>query len=537
MSISAGWSEGYVTDTLYTDHVFREQSPAWINYVAGLMGCAPRPLDRPFAYLELGCGLGHSITVFAAAFPQARFVGVDFNPAHIDHAQRRARALGLDNLTFVEASFQDLAADHAGTGVARGLGHFDFVTLHGIYSWISLEARQAVQRLIFDRLLPGGLVYNSYNCLPGWSVEAPLQRLMKEFASVGSGGSSARMRAALAQMKTLAGAKTGYFGAHAQAQSALEQYARKQDNYLAHEFLNGAWNAFYAADVADEMSLAKLDFVGSATLMENHGDLLLAEGALALVNQQPDERRRQMVQDFLVNQKFRRDIFVRGHARLGRAEIAANRARQCLVAPKSLANVSPNVKVRRGAVNFDAAKFKQLVAVAGEWAGTEGEMGAAFAKAAGGSADFSRMLAILTTAGHLLPAAMVPPRPRSHPATEAGQVARHAMPLHANQAELASAIARKVNVTLASPVSGNATAHALNEALMINELLQAGGPVADIIARMEAKMAAIGVRLAKDGKTVTDPAAAAAQLKGMIEGFVANDLPGLIRLGVLSPAP
>lgn len=412
MSISAGWAQGYVTDTLYTDHIFREQSPAWINYVATLMGCVPRPLDGPFSYLELGCGMGHSITVFAAAFPKARFIGVDFNPGQIDHAQRRARRLGLDNLTFVEASFQDLASDAGGQGLARGFESFDFVAFHGIYSWISVEARRAMQTIMFDRLKPGGLVYNSYNCMPGWAVEAPLQRLMKEFAAISGGGSSVRTRDAIARMKALAGVKSGYFASVPMAQSAFGLYERKQDNYLAHEFLNGDWNAFYAADVAEEMSAAKLDFVGSATLMENHGDLLLTDEALALVNQQPDERRRQLVQDFLINQKFRRDIFVRGHARLGRNEIAANRARQCLVAPKSLAALSPSIKVKRGVVNIDPAKFKHLIDAVGEWAGTEGDMATAYAKASGGTVDFSRMAAILTAAGHLAPAAMAPARAR-----------------------------------------------------------------------------------------------------------------------------
>ena len=537
MSIVSGWSDGYVTDTLYSDNIFREQSPAWINYVATLMGCAPRPLDGAFSYLELGCGLGYSTTVFAAAFPKARFVAVDFNPAHIDHAQRRAQALGLDNITFIEASFQDLAADPAGQGLARHLGQFDFVTLHGIYSWISVEARQAIQRLIFDRLLPGGLVYNSYNCLPGWSIEGPLQRLMKEFSDTASGASTARIRTALDQMKALGATKAGYFRAAPQAAAALDLYAKKPANYLAHEFLNGEWNAFYAADVADEMAAAKLDFVGSATLMENHSDLLLGDEGLALVNQQPDLRQRQLVQDFLINQKFRRDIFVRGHARLEANEIALNRSRQILVAAKSLATVSPKLKVPRGVVNIDPAKFKHLVAAIGSWAGTEADMAAAFAKLSGAAADFPRLISIMTAAGHLLPAAMVPARPAAGQKSAAGNVARQAMPAPVNRNALASALTRKTRVTLVSEVHGNAVIHSLNEGLLMDELLQSGGSVTDLTGRVLARMTALGMRLAKNGTAITDPAAVKEELKAMVENFAANDIPALTRLGVLTPAP
>ena len=38
--------------------LFRELSPAWLNYVAAINGCQPRPLDPGFTYMELGCGLG-----------------------------------------------------------------------------------------------------------------------------------------------------------------------------------------------------------------------------------------------------------------------------------------------------------------------------------------------------------------------------------------------------------------------------------------------------------------------------------------------
>ena len=66
--MTADWTQGYVTDTIYTDGFFRELSPSWLNYVAALKGCLPIPLDRPFTYLELGCGLGRSTTVLAGAF-------------------------------------------------------------------------------------------------------------------------------------------------------------------------------------------------------------------------------------------------------------------------------------------------------------------------------------------------------------------------------------------------------------------------------------------------------------------------------------
>ena len=46
--MESDWSQGYVTEVLYTEHFFRELSPAWLNYVATINGCQPRRLDPGF---------------------------------------------------------------------------------------------------------------------------------------------------------------------------------------------------------------------------------------------------------------------------------------------------------------------------------------------------------------------------------------------------------------------------------------------------------------------------------------------------------
>ncbi len=531
MAMSSVWSEGYVTDTLYTDHVFREQSPVWINHVAGLHGCVPRPLDKPFAYLELGCGLGHSLTVLAAALPNGHFIGVDFNPAHIDHAQRRARELGLANITFIEASFQDLAADSSGSGIAREIGQVDFVALHGIYSWISADARAAVQKIIFDRLLPGGLVYNSYNCLPGWSMEAPLQRLMKEFALSGNSGSLEGMRHALSQLKSLAETKQGYFS-QAQVANAVTGFAKKSKSYLAHEFLNGTWQLFYSSDVAADMAAAKLDFVGSATLIENHLDLILPEAAQAAINKLSDPRQRQLLQDYLVNQRFRRDVFVRGHARLDRGASTAIRLAQFLVAPKSLGKLIPTIKVARSSVNFDAARFKHLIAAIDDRGGRIGDIATAFGTLAGTQGDVLRMINVLAAAGHLQPAAQAPHAGHAYSAGRA--LGRHELLLPANRVELANAIARRGSAVLASPVLGNATALNFREALLLDMLLAGGGTIETLAASLEQRFKAAGLTFGRIGAGPSTDKQPPSKVDA--EQFVDATLPSLVHLGLVMPS-
>src|SRR5262245_17422121 len=123
------WSYGYVTDQLYTEGFYRELAPSWLNYVAALNGCHPRPIDGEFNYLELGCGLGQSTNVLAACYPKARFYGVDFNPSHIDNARIFARSNGIGNVQFLERAFDELRDGD--------LPECDFVGIHGTLSWVT----------------------------------------------------------------------------------------------------------------------------------------------------------------------------------------------------------------------------------------------------------------------------------------------------------------------------------------------------------------------------------------------------------------
>jgi SAM-dependent methyltransferase len=296
-------SSGYVTDTTYADTFFRELSPAWLNYVAALHGVAPRPLDRPFSYLELGCGFGTSAVVNAATFPHGSFHACDLNGVHIDSARAYAARLGLDNIRLHAATFTAL--------LGADLPGFDFIALHGVYSWVDAATRDVIRRLIAQVLLPGGLVYVSYNALPGWSHELPLRKLLVEFAATREGTAADRSEAAAMLIDSLSGAGLRYFTANPGAKSAVDAYTRGEGHYLAHEFMNAAWEPCYGVDVADAFAEIGLKPAGSATLADNHLPLVVDAKAAAMISGLPTSRQQQLAVDFATNQRFRRDVFVR----------------------------------------------------------------------------------------------------------------------------------------------------------------------------------------------------------------------------------
>jgi hypothetical protein len=92
----------------------------------------------------------------------------------------------------------------------------------------------------------------------------------------------------------------------------IEQIGTMSPNYVAHEYLNADWTIFHSADVAAEMARAKLSYVGSANISDAVDALNFTPEQQALVAGQPDPVLRETLRDIVINQQFRRDIFMRG---------------------------------------------------------------------------------------------------------------------------------------------------------------------------------------------------------------------------------
>jgi SAM-dependent methyltransferase len=298
------WADGYVVDIGYTHGFYPELTPASLRFAA-LLGEVKAPdFDQPFSYYELGCGNGNSTTVLAAANPAGRFIGVDFNPGHIHNARKFAQQGGVENVEFLEKSFADLAG--------MDLADADCIALHGVWSWVGTENRRHIAEFIRRRLKPGGIAYVSYNCLPGLGQVMALRRLLIDHASRGTGPLPARIAQSLDFVRRLEQAGADYFRTSPIAKARLDSMIGQDPSYLAHEYYNEHWTPFYHADVARELAGAGLEFAGSAQLMDNFDQFVLAPVTAALVAESGDRAMAETVKDFARNRVFRKDVFTRG---------------------------------------------------------------------------------------------------------------------------------------------------------------------------------------------------------------------------------
>lgn len=306
------WSEGYVTGINYTYGYYQELDPRRAHFALAAAGFAPPPIS---AACELGFGQGLSLVLHGAAQPGAEFWGNDFNPNQALFAKNLAATYGGD-ARISDESFEDFCA-------RADLPDYDWIGLHGIWSWISDANRARIVDFARRKLKVGGVFYVSYNTLPGWSSMASVRHLLVRHGArlVGAGAPvAARADAAIEFVNQLLETNPKVAQANPLIAQRFEQMKGMDRSYIAHEYLNRDWAPMYFADMEAWLEPAKLSFGVSAHPMDAIDVVNLTGDQQKLLLAIADPSLRETVRDMITNQQFRRDYWIRGGRRLSPLE-------------------------------------------------------------------------------------------------------------------------------------------------------------------------------------------------------------------------
>lgn len=301
------WTSGYVADIGYTYGYYHELNPLRLRLALLHAGLAPPEVRTA---CELGYGQGLSINMHAAASP-IEWWGTDFNPGQAAFAMEMAKASGA-NVHLHDEAFASFCS-------RTDIPDFDYIGVHGIWSWISEENRAVIVDFIRRKLKVGGVAYLSYNTMPGWSPFAPMRHLLTEHAEyIGSEGHGlvSRINGALDFANKLMECEPLFARANPTVADRLKKLQDHNRHYLAHEYFNLDWSPMHFAEIARELATAKVSFACSAHYLD-HIDLINMKPKQQLfVNAVPDATLRETVRDFMVNQQFRRDYWIKGPRKL-----------------------------------------------------------------------------------------------------------------------------------------------------------------------------------------------------------------------------
>jgi len=343
------WTDSYITSVEYTKHYYHHLNPLRLKLLC---------LQQEFQYprittaCELGYGQGLSVNVHAAA-SDIKWYGTDFLPAHAKLAEEMAKASGAD----IEISGQSFGEFCA----RKDLPDFDYICLHGVWTWISSENREIIIDFLRRKLKSGGIANISYNTLPGWSNMIALRDQMMEYIDKVAHPSDdlvEQSKTALQFVNNLLTASPDFTKANPKVQNRLGEM-QKQNNphYLAHEFFNKNWVPMTFSSVHSFLKPAELTYLGSADYLNNIDIANLNKAQLAQVNGIADPSMRETARDFLLNTSFRRDIWIKGPTQLSAQERTRIIREQLVLKVKTSERPPEHISTNLGKVKLKPAIY------------------------------------------------------------------------------------------------------------------------------------------------------------------------------------
>lgn len=347
------WNAGYVTDVNYTFGYYPELNSDRAVYALTSAGFRAPTVRNA---CELGFGQGMSIAIHAAAQPNVQWWGTDFNPTQAAFAQDLVAKSGTSAKLYDEAFAQFCARDD--------LPEFEFIALHGIWTWISDDNRSVIVDFIRRKLAVGGVLYISYNTLPGWAAAAPLRHIMKQHAEVmgaPAAGVTQRIDDALAFMEKLFAVDPAYARNNAIAVERFNGLKTQNRNYMAHEYMNRDWRPMYFSDLADWLEPTKLTYAAAAPLLEQQESVNMLPTQSAVLAEVTDPSFRETVRDYITGQQFRRDLWIRGPRRMTPIEHAELLRTKRFILTTPRAEVPLKLSAAQGEVTLQEGVYNPIL--------------------------------------------------------------------------------------------------------------------------------------------------------------------------------
>jgi methyltransferase-like protein/cyclopropane fatty-acyl-phospholipid synthase-like methyltransferase len=308
-------------------------NPDGLATVAVVFGLRPPPVER-CRVLELGGAAGGNLIPVALTHPEGRFLGIDLSPRQIADGQKVVDALGLKNVELRAMSILD---------IDEGFGQFDYITCHGVFSWVPPEVQDKILDVCKRNLAPDGIAYVSYNTYPGWHLRGMVRDMMRYHAA-GRATPQERVRQARAMLDFLVQASAGSdttYDCLLRDEAGL--LAGGSDSYLFHEQLEEFNHPVYFHEFAERAAGHGLQFLAEAqfSLFDQNMPALVRDTVAEWSS--GDLVRREQYLDFLRCRTFRRSLLCHAGAAVRRESDPAVVTRMHLSALAKPQSAKPDV--------------------------------------------------------------------------------------------------------------------------------------------------------------------------------------------------
>lgn len=283
--------------TQYESFPYKQTHPNHLYTLGSLFGLKPKPYATA-RILELGCASGGNLIPMACGAPESECIGIDLSIKQIEEGRQVVKSLRLKNIELRHQSILDFHASE---------GQFDYIICHGIYSWVDEPIRNKIMQIFRENLTEQGIVFVSYNTLPGWNMVKSIRDMMKyhiqNFNTPQEKATQARsmLKFILAGIKDQ---KTPYSNF---LESEINLLSKQSDNYLLHDHLEDINHALYFYEFFEHAKQNRLNYLAD-TEISHMFPANLPAGISQEISKITDIVRLGQYMDFVRNQRFRQTL-------------------------------------------------------------------------------------------------------------------------------------------------------------------------------------------------------------------------------------
>jgi len=282
----------------YESFPFQQTHPDRLATIAKLFGLQSPDVET-CKVLEIGCASGNNLIPMAEYLPKANFLGIDLSANQIDEGNKLLKNLGLPN---IELRCQNILDFNEET-------KFDFIIVHGIYSWVPAPVQEKILTISKKNLSPDGVAYISYNVLPGWHMRGMIRDMML-YHSGKFPDNESKIKQAKGLLEFLSKSVQGDKNPYGLfLKSELEILKKQNDGYFFHEFLEENNFPVYFHEFSSATNRHGLKYLGDTDVRTMSTRDLTPE-AQQLLTKTPSMIETEQYMDFLRNRMFRTSLIV-----------------------------------------------------------------------------------------------------------------------------------------------------------------------------------------------------------------------------------
>lgn len=282
----------------YPSFPYTQTHPDRLATLATLFGMQPPAVEHG-RVLEVGCAGGGNLIPMALALPESTFVGIDLSARQLADGWEMVEALGLKNVALKRLNIMDMPPD---------LGQFDYIIVHGVYSWVPPAVQDKILTICKQHLAPNGVAYLSYNTYPGWHMRGMIRDMMRYHTRqfVEPQMRIDQARALLAFLAESVPPENNAYGILLKTE--LEGMSQHSNPYLFHEHLEEYNEPLYFYQFIERAAHHGLQYLAEADFSAMLGNLFPAHVSETLRRAVSDIIHMEQYMDFVRNRMFRQTL-------------------------------------------------------------------------------------------------------------------------------------------------------------------------------------------------------------------------------------